>query len=149
MDHKSLIADLYTALDHERGAIAYYSRLAEIAPNEDYRRVILGIRRDEQAHAITLSRLIMKLSNQPPMIGPSMLPTIRNFREGVEEAIKDEEKEYEFYGTIMQKAPWPDVYYTIANIQKDEIYHRELLKTLLDKDKDKDKHKKHKKHHHS
>ncbi|MDA8235380.1 MAG: ferritin-like domain-containing protein [Clostridia bacterium] len=140
MDHKNLLADLYSALEDEREAIAFYSRLAEMAPNNDARRVILGIRRDEQSHAIRLSSLIMRLSNQPPMVATSMLPSIKTFQEGVEDAIKDEEKAYQHYGMIMQKAPWPDVFYIIADIQKDEMYHRELLKTLLDKEKHKKNH---------
>lgn len=130
--YQKIVADLKMALQDEQGAIAHYTKLMEIAPSNWERTIILGIRRDEMAHAITLAAWLTRLTGQMHIVTEIAPPTISDFRTGVREAIKDETEAYAFYGDLANRSLCliSELYYGMKNIQKDEKYHRELLNMM-------------------
>lgn len=132
MMYPMLVADLMKALKDEQEAIAYYSKLASMAPSNWEKTIILGIRRDENAHALTLAMWLTRLTGHMHMVMDMPEPTIANFKDGVKAAIEDEQKAYDFYGDLANRAMYVhmELYYAIKNIQKDEYYHKELLSMM-------------------
>lgn len=131
-DNQNLIAALEDTLKDEEGAIGDYYVLAEKAPNDEYRRVILGIRKDEMGHALKTRKYLTYLT--------CMLYSgdvnykqgdIKDFHAGVESAISDEEQAPIEYKKVMDMSKaYPEIYYGIAETRKDEQTHALLLKSL-------------------
>lgn len=130
--YHTMISELKKALQDEQEAVAYYTKLAAIAPSNWERTIILGIRRDEMAHALTLAAWLTRLTGHMHIVSEMPEPKITNFKTGVKAAIKDESKAYELYGSMANQALClnPELYYSLKIIQKDEKYHLELLNTM-------------------
>lgn len=132
MVYPMLVSDLMKALSDEQGAMAFYGKLADMAPSNWERMIILGIKRDETAHAITLARWLTRMTGHLHLVEQLPEPNISSFKEGVADAINDEREAYENYGRIADQVICLnlELYYDLKNIQKDEKYHRELLEMI-------------------
>lgn len=130
--YQMIVSDLKKALQDEQEAMAHYTKLAAIAPSNWERAIILGIRRDENAHALTLAKWLTRLTGHMHMVTELPEPAITDFKAGVRSAIEDESKAIEFYGDLAHRAMYmnPELYYDIKNIQKDERLHKELLNMM-------------------
>jgi rubrerythrin len=136
MNHynQNLIEALKASLKDEEEAIGSYYMLAEKAPNKEYRRVILGIRKDEMGHALKTRKFLTYLTCE-------MYSGDVNYKEGKDEdfysgiksAITDEEGAPVAYKKIMDMSKYyPEIFYGIAETRKDELTHALLLKSILD-----------------
>ncbi|MEB3100825.1 ferritin-like domain-containing protein [Ferviditalea candida] len=95
----SLVADLEKAINGEHEAILTYEKLAQLAPNEDFRRIITGIRNDEIQHIRHFADIYSRLTGgRQPYLAPVTLPT--SFRAGVEESFRDELEDSKFYRDV-------------------------------------------------
>lgn len=97
-----LINDVSKAIIGEVHAYNFYPKLAELAPNEQDRQVILRIQRDEAKHYHWFTMILRRLGGQQPQIPAGELPM--TFREGVKTAIRDELEAAAFYQDISSRA---------------------------------------------
>ena len=65
---EQLLRDINKAVSDEFSAIHYYTRLAELAPNNQFQQAILGIRQDEIKHFDWFSKAYYDLSGSYPQI---------------------------------------------------------------------------------
>ena len=131
-DNQNLITALQNSLKDEEGAIGSYYVLAEKAPNEEYRRVILGIRKDEMGHALKTRKFLTYLTCVLYSGDVNYKQgDVKDFASGLKDAINDEEGAAPAYKKIMEMSTaYPEIYYGIAETRKDEQSHALLLKSL-------------------
>lgn len=95
----SVTVDLEKAINGEYKAIRTYEKLAELAPNEDFRRIIMGIRNDEVRHIRHFSEIYSRWTGgRQPYLASVSLPA--SFKVGVEESIRDELEDSKFYQDV-------------------------------------------------
>jgi rubrerythrin len=117
-----LTQDILKAINGQYSAIACYTRLAEIAPNEEERKQILEIRKDEIAHYQTFTQIYIALTgSQPtPQITEACPP---NYMDGLQFALKDEQETVDFYLDIADKAQDPYIKKSFKRAAADEQNH--------------------------
>ena len=117
-----LIRDLTKALNGEFNAIRFYEHLAELAPNEEVRKRILEIRRDEMRHYQGYANTYMHLTGQHP--SPQITePLPKNFKSGVLAAFKDEQEAVEFYHRVARETHIPSISHQFRSNAFDEQNH--------------------------
>lgn len=134
MNNQNLIEALRDSLRDEEEAIGNYYVLAEKAPNNEYRRVILGIRKDEMGHALKTRKYLTYLTCVLYSGDVNYKEgDVKDFQSGVTKAISEEEAAPKEYKKIMDMSKaYPEIYYGIAETRKDEQTHALLLKSLQD-----------------
>lgn len=106
MSNNSIVNNLAKAMNGEYNAIHFYEQLAKLAPNEEIKKRILEIRKDEMRHYQGFSYIYTRLTGQqysPQLTEP--LPT--NFKSGVITAFKDEQEAVDFYHTAARESTIP------------------------------------------
>jgi rubrerythrin len=125
----ALANDIKTAITLEVHAYNYYERLAELAPNEQDRQIILRIQRDEAKHYQWFSMLLSRMGIQQPQIPPGQLPS--SFIEGVGTAIRNELDAQAFYQDIAFRANSMPVQTHFMHAAHDEQRHASWLQYIL------------------
>lgn len=121
--------DIAKAIVGEVHAYHFYQRLAELAPNEQYRLTILRIQRDEAKHYRWFTMILRRLGGQQPQIPAGTLPT--TFREGVRTAIRDELEAAEFYQDIASRATDRPIHMHFMHASHDEQRHASTFQFML------------------
>ena len=117
-----LIRDVMKAVNGEFNAIRVYEHLAQLAPNEEVRKRILEIRRDEMRHYQGYVNTYMYLTGQQP--SPKMTePLPKNFKSGVLAAFKDEQETVEFYNRVAKETTIPFISHQFRSDASDEQTH--------------------------
>lgn len=91
-----LISDIEKAINGEYSAIICYESLANMAPSEKEKKQILEIQSDEKKHLQKFIQLYYSLTGvqlQPKMTEECA----KNYVEGLELALKDEQETVDFY----------------------------------------------------
>ncbi len=122
---------LTTTMIGEQDAIDYYEKLAQMAPNENFARVIMGFREDEMKHLGNSKALFKRLSGQSPELPPVKQPRIRSFQEGLEQAIFDELGAYEAYRNIYLDNDQPIIRNIFFENLTDEMEHAAKINFML------------------
>lgn len=124
-----LVKDIRKAIIGEVHAYNFYQRLAELAPNEQYRQIILSIQQDEATHYHWFTMILCMIGGQLPQIPRGDLP--REFVEGVRAAICDELEAADLYQDIAYRATaYPiRLYFTHASL--DEQQHALWFQAML------------------
>ncbi|WP_050614148.1 ferritin-like domain-containing protein [Bacillus testis] len=117
-----LIADLEKAINGEYSAIQCYARLAQMAANEQQRRQIMEIREDEIKHFQLFSQFYTQLTgNQPqPVMSEECA---KQYMEGLEAAIKDEQETVDFYLSVSDEATNGQIKEAFRRVAADEQNH--------------------------
>lgn len=114
--------NLGKAINGEYNAVRKYEKLAQLTPNEDFRQIILNIRNDEVKHFRIFSEIYSQISGgKKPQITESPLPG--SFNEGVEESIRDELGDSEFYQVTSTLTNDPVFMRVLLNASHDEQRH--------------------------
>lgn len=117
-----LIRDVTNALNGEFNAIRVYEHLAQLAPNEEVRKRILEIRRDEMRHYQGYANTYMYLTGKQP--SPKMTePLPKNFKSGVLAAFKDEQDTVDFYNRVARETTIPFISHQFRSDASDEQNH--------------------------
>ena len=90
------------AIHGEYSAIHCYEQLAKKAPNNEERKQILEIRRDESKHFQTFTKIYVQLTGKKPI--PKLTercPT--DYCDGLQFALQDEQKTVDFYLDIADR----------------------------------------------
>ncbi|WP_379154135.1 ferritin family protein [Paenibacillus sp. sgz5001063] len=124
-----LIPDISKAIVGEVHAYRYYQRLAELAPNEQYRQTILRIQRDEFKHYHWFTMILNHLGGQQPQIPAGKMPV--TFQEGVRTAIHDELETAAFYQEIAYRATNHPINMHFMHAMHDEQRHASLFQLML------------------
>lgn len=110
------------AINAEHNAIRVYERLMQMAPNDDFRRIIGNIRDDEIGHFRAFSQQYAQLTGgRKPELTAAPLPA--TFEEGVEESIRDELEDSKFYQDTTPFADDLNIERTLLNASADEARH--------------------------
>ena len=100
-DH--ITQDILKAINGQYSAIACYTKLAEIAPNEEERKQIHEIRKDEITHYQVFCQIYVAITGLQPT--PQITePCPTSYKEGLQFALKDEQDTVDFYLDIAEKA---------------------------------------------
>ncbi|WP_238941869.1 ferritin-like domain-containing protein [Bacillus sp. REN10] len=126
--NQALHRDINRAANDEHQAIQYYSALANMAPNNEIKQIILGIRQDEIRHLHAFSRSYNRLAGGYPNLTSAVLP--KNFREGVIEALKDEGKTPAFYRSIAARTTDVATKRRFLQAAEDEARHEQLFRQI-------------------
>jgi len=124
-----LEGDIVKAIIGEAQAYYYYDSLAEMAPNEEDKKVIKGIQEDESKHYHWFNMILHRMGGEVPQITMGELP--KDFEEGVEKAIHDELEANEFYLDIAYRATDPYIEMHFMYAAPDEQRHATLLQNIL------------------
>lgn len=124
-----LINDVSKAIIGEVHAYNFYQKLAELAPNEQDRQVILRIQRDEAKHYHWFTMILRRLGGQQPQIPAGELPM--TFREGVSTAIHDELEAAAFYQDIASRATDRHIQMHFMHASHDEQRHASWFQYML------------------
>ena len=120
--HEKMVQDLAKAINGEFNAIRFYEHLAQLAPNEEVKKRILEIRKDEMRHLQGFSYMYRYLTGQQP--SPQIteaLPT--DFKSGVITAFKDEQEAVEFYHQAARESAIPYISNQFRSNASDEQNH--------------------------
>ncbi len=117
-----LTQDIAKAINGQYSAIACYTKLAEIAPNEDTRKQILEIRQDEVRHYQVFSQIYTAITGTEPT--PRLTEACpKGYKEGLMFSFKDEQKTVDFYLDIAEKAQDPYIKENFKRAAADEQNH--------------------------
>jgi len=119
----------------ERNDELFYDYLIKIAPTQQEKEIIMGIRDDERKHNKMFRALYTQLTGRPPVMpqeAPEPLPS--SYLEGIEKALLGELKAFEKYRTIFLNIR-PEYRDVIFEIMTDEIKHASYYNWLYAKNK--------------
>ncbi|MEH6944261.1 ferritin-like domain-containing protein [Bacillus sp. JJ722] len=117
-----LIANIEKAINGEFSAINCYAHLAKIAPNEQERKQILEIRKDEKKHFKEFSQIYFNLTGMQPQ--PKITEDCpKQYIEGLEFALKDEQETVDFYLSISDDSNNAYIKETFRRAAADEQNH--------------------------
>ncbi len=116
-------AIMLKAMQGEYDAIAYYKQLSELAPNEEFKRMIAHFAEDEATHLEMSTQLYTRLFKNRPQLEQQKTPTIVNFEEGLKQAFHDETDAYETYRNIYLDNMSPAVRNLYFKTMTDENEH--------------------------
>lgn len=119
---QKMIQDIATAINGEYSAISCYAQLAQAAPNQEERNQILEIRQDEINHFQAFSQIYTSLTGSQPT--PQITePCPKDYRMGLEAALKDEQETTDFYLDIADRATNPMIRRSFRRAAADEQNH--------------------------
>ncbi len=124
-----LVNDIRKAIIGEVHAYNFYQRLAKLAPNEQYRQIILSIQQDEAEHYHLFNMILCIIGGQLPQIPRGDLP--RGFVEGVRAAICDELEAADFYQDIADRATAYPIQFYFTHASHDEQRHASWFQAML------------------
>lgn len=125
----ALIHDIQEAVTREVHAYNYYQKLAELAPNDQYRGIILKIQRDEAKHYHWFTMILNRMGAPLPQISAGELP--QNFRDGVRTSIGHELDASEFYQDIAYRAADRSTEMHFMHASHDEQRHAAWFEFML------------------
>ncbi len=124
-----VLGEISKAVNDEFQAIHYYTRLAELAPNNQFRQMILGIRQDEIKHFHWFSRAYHELTSKyPPITLGVQLPG--SFKRGVRDSIKDEQETVPFYHKIASQVQNQRISQRFLRAAADEQRHAQIFSQM-------------------
>ncbi|WP_338749090.1 ferritin-like domain-containing protein [Bacillus sp. FJAT-52991] len=126
--NQALYRDINRAANDEYQAIQYYSALANMAPNNQMKQTVLGIRQDEIRHLNAFSRSYNRLTGGYPDLTITAPP--KSFREGVRESLKDEGKTPAFYRGIAARTTDQVTKRRFLEAAEDEARHEQLFRQI-------------------
>lgn len=120
--NNQFLVDLVKAINGEYNAIRFYEHLAQLAPNEDVKKRILEIRKDEMRHYQGFAYMYTSLTGQHP--SPQITePLPLNFKSGILTAFKDEQEAVEFYHRVARQYTIPYISNQFSSNALDEQNH--------------------------
>ncbi|WP_336045966.1 ferritin-like domain-containing protein [Solibacillus ferritrahens] len=118
----SIVMNLTKALEGEYNAIRFYEHLAQLAPNDEIKKRILEIRKDEMRHYHGFSYIFTCLTGQQPSPRISEpLPT--DLKQGIITAFHDEQEAVEFYHRVARETNIPYISHQFRSNAADEQNH--------------------------
>lgn len=124
-----LLDDISKAIIGEVHAYNFYQKLAELAPNDQDRQVILRIQHDEAKHYHWFTMILRRMGGQQPQIPAGELP--ERFKEGVRTAIRDELEAAAFYQDIASRANARFIQMHFMHASHDEQRHASWFQYML------------------
>lgn len=125
-ENQKILREITKSLNDEFKAIHYYTRLAELAPNSQFKKAILGIRQDEIKHFYWFSTAYLKLSGKyPTLVLGAELPS--TFKSGVHASIKDEQETVPFYQTLSSQISDVQTKQRFWRAAQDEHRHAQIF----------------------
>lgn len=120
------------AVNGEYNAVRKYGRLMELAPNEDFRKLLENIRSDEQEHFKLYSEWYGRLTGgKTAPVTDEPLPTV--FIDGVEASLRDELEDAKFYRDLSSASDDPALKQAALYTALDEQRHASWFMYIWEK----------------
>lgn len=127
--NQKLIQDIGKAVQDEFNAIHYYTKLAELTTNTEFRNLILRVRQDEIKHFHRFAKIYTDLTKKYPHITLNhTLPT--SFKQGIRESIRDEQETVPFYRSIAARLSNQKHKNTVMQAANDEARHFKVFSNI-------------------
>ncbi|MDR6999901.1 ferritin-like domain-containing protein [Neobacillus niacini] len=118
----NLVSDVEKAVNGEYSAINCYSKIANLAKNDEERQRILEIRQDEIKHFQQFQQVYMSLTGR--QVQPKIVEACpAAYLDGLEFALKDEQKTVDFYLEIADAATTKQIKEVFRRAAADEQNH--------------------------
>lgn len=134
--HEQALERIHEAIADARHDELFYEYLLSVAPTEQEKQVIAGIRDDERKHNRYFQQIYMQLTGKrrPPSDGPKPFQTPASYLDGIEQALLGELKAFEKYQLLYKNIPlqYRD---TIFEMMTDEMKHASYCNWLYAKNK--------------
>jgi rubrerythrin len=134
-----IVEQLKKALIDERTTAAFYAILRDMSQTFDGVDAFAEARKDEQDHAREITALLEQLTGQRPLEAdiPVQPPRVRDYCQGIMEAIRGEREAVAEYQAIINISPYEFVNTALSEIRDDEEVHlakfQALYKTVCKK----------------
>ncbi|HHV19121.1 MAG TPA: ferritin-like domain-containing protein [Thermoanaerobacterales bacterium] len=134
-----IVEQLRRALLDERTTAAFYAILRDMSTTFDGVDAFAEARKDEQDHAREITALLERLTGQRPPEAdiPVQPPMVRDYCQGIMEAIRGEREAAVEYQSIINISPYEDVNIALSEIRGDEEVHlakfQALYRTVCEK----------------
>lgn len=128
--NQKLIQDVGKSIQDEFNAIHYYTRLAELTTNPEFKKSILGVRQDEIKHFGRFSRIYTELTGKyyPLLTLHPALPS--SFHQGIRESIRDEQETVPFYKSIAARLSNQKQKKLVLQAANDEARHFNIFSNI-------------------
>lgn len=138
MDTSVIVQNLENFIEAEMRDAQLYNMLAEQAPNENSRQILIEIAEDEQGHANEFKRIYRMLTGRRFSVQVNPIQLTDTYENVLRERIIDESGDYRKYGEqymlTKQNIPLGDAYF---KAMLDENVHALRIIYLLDEDTNK------------
>jgi rubrerythrin len=132
--NQKFISDLTKAINGEYSATRCYAELAAMAPNEEQRKRINEILKDEKKHLQQFSQFYSALVGKQPQF-QMQEECQKTYIEGLEAAFNDEQETTDFYHEIADEAADPVIKVAFRRAAFDEQNHAVWFLYFLGKEK--------------
>ncbi len=123
---KEVYEAILAGIQGEASAIDFYSRLADLAPDQQHKNDILSVLEDEKVHLQQFTNLYIMLTRSQPLYQIEKIP-FHTYEEGLQKAYHAELADYELYqngSTFIPNSPVREAFLRAAT---DEIEHAKRL----------------------
>jgi len=131
MNNRELLANISEYVKDEAQDSRYYAALAEKAPTERAKNLILDMSKDEQRHAQSLAMVYFDITHKKLPTPVTTTPVIGDFNDAVKERIIAETKDYKKYGMKYLAVPDEALKELFFMIRTDEAIHAMRMPILL------------------
>lgn len=128
---RGLAADILRAIHREERAANYFSRLMELAPNDNIRTVLDIVRDERIKHAQRFSEIYRQLTGREPQMRREEVPAPESFARGLEFAIRDELAAADLYRDIADRAVTLTIRRGFTRAAEDELRQSNVLMNML------------------
>lgn len=127
-----VVEQLKRALIDERTTAVYYAMLRDMSTTFDGVDAFAEARKDEQDHAREITALLEQLTGQRPLEAdvPVEPPRVRDYCQGIMEAIRGEREAGVEYKSIINISPYEYVNIALSEIIDDEEVHLAKFQAL-------------------
>jgi rubrerythrin len=130
--YSQLIKNLEKYIQYELQDSAYYAKLAQLAPNDQAKKIILELSKDEKLHAQNFQQLYFMLTNRYFKPNPLSPIKINAYEDALKIRILAETKDYKKYGEQYLKAPSKDIQDLFFVTKTVEAQHAMRIPVLLE-----------------
>ncbi|WP_147533727.1 cupin domain-containing protein [Bacillus marasmi] len=125
-----LTETIIEAIKRKASAIDFYSRLANIAPNQSHKNEVLLILEDEKAHCHQLNDQYLTLTGKQPAYELDTTIPFQTYQEGLEKGYQEKLRAYQGDRNATQLAQTSSVSEVFHQICLDELDHAKQLELL-------------------
>lgn len=128
---QAMAAEILRAVQREERAGNFYERLAQQAPSENVRTLIMIIRDERIKHLQNFSQLYRQMTGREPQLLQEPVPAPETFTRGVELAIRDELESVDAYRDIADGSADPRIKRAFQRAAEDEYRHSTWFANIL------------------
>jgi mannose-6-phosphate isomerase-like protein (cupin superfamily)/rubrerythrin len=132
-ENKQQVENILSAINREATAIEFYSRLANVAPDQRHKKEILHTLESRKAHLSNFTQLYMNFTGRQPEYQVDKIP-FQSFREGLQKANEIEVESYHEYQRSCSLTQDPNIQNVFLWVLQGEQENASRLHSLIEED---------------